>query len=204
MRISRIDLAILAAFSIIGGPLEGGVIDFDSLSVGSVVDTLGEVTFSSNVPGLDLVVSRGFDTTSGDNYLGVGDGGFELFFPGDVVTLSFARPLESIRVAFISSPVTPSGVFELTTMFGSSASGVAPDRVLADGGEVFDVQFDTATPFTEVSLSSLPGFYSFNIDDISSTVALVPAPSSLLLVGLGLLVSGMRTRREKGDKKCSV
>lgn len=94
-------------------------IDFDDLSPGTIVGTIEGVTFTSNI-GLPLTVSTGFDTTTGFNYLGVNDGGWELFFPNDVVTLTFDTPATSLTVDFISSPFTSGEVFSIETNLGSS------------------------------------------------------------------------------------
>lgn len=171
-------------------------IDFDDLTPGTVVDTIQGVTFSSNIVGYDLVVSDQFDTTSGENYLGVADDGFEVFLPNDILTLTFSIPVYSLSVNFISSPNTPGGVFGIETFFGSSFSGTAPTTTLADNGEVFSVNFSSITPFTSADLTSLndSSIYSYNIDDIS--FAPVPEPCTLVLVGTGLgLVAFVRRKR---------
>ena len=168
-------------------------IDFDSLSAGEIVTVLEGVTFSSNT-GLDLVVSDQFDTTSGANYLGVDDGGFEVLFPGDIVTLDFATPVTSLTVHFISSPLTPGSAFEISTLVGSAASGATPDIILGDGGEVFPVNFTSVEAFASAELLSPgAGLYSYNIDDISFTV--VPLPTAMWLFASGLMVLGHSFRR---------
>lgn len=165
-------------------------IDFESLPPGTLVTSLGDVTFSTNIEGYSLVVSDVFDATSGENYLGVDDGGLEVFFPGDVVMLDFAVPVSSISVSFISSPDTPRGIFVIDTPSGMSTSGATPDNVLSDSGEIFTVSFQSATPFVsaqlfaDLSLGDGSGIISFNIDDI--TFILVPIPSALLLLSCGL------------------
>lgn len=163
-------------------------INFDNLNSGDPVTTIQGVTFSSNISGYTLVVSNIFDTTSGSKYLGVGDGGLEVFFPGDVVTLTFANPITSLTANFISSPNTPGEIFSIDAgALGSGISGTLPTLTLGDGGEVFPVSFSSVTPFTVASLTGADGFYSYNVDDISFNPSVpIPEPSTVTFLGLGL------------------
>ena len=54
-------------------------IDFNALALGTVETTIQDVAFCFNISGYDLIVSNIFDTTSGSNCLGAGDGGLEVF-----------------------------------------------------------------------------------------------------------------------------
>ena len=177
-------------------------IDFDSLVSGSLVNSINGVTFSSSVGpeyGFDLVVSSVFDTSSGENSLGVGDGGTEVFFPGDTIDLVFDTPVTSLSVNFISTSNTPPNTFSITTLFGSSSNGNTPDSVLADTGEVFNVMFTSATPFTSAQLyGGAGGAHTYNIDDIFFTV--VPVPPAILLFTSGLLLLGGSSWRSRNKK----
>ena len=155
---------------------EAFVINFDNMPSGSVVTTIGEVTFSTNVSGYSLTATDMYLTTSSPNSLGV-NYSLPVFLPGESVTLRFASPINFLSVNFISSPLTPAGVFSIGTLVGSSQSSATPSEILADSGEVFPVSFFSETPFTEATLSSLAdGIYSFNIDDM--TGYLVPKPTT--------------------------
>ena len=133
MREWTIRVLLTSALLFLVSPMaNSATIDFDSLPQGSPVTTIEGVTFTTNIVGYDLAVSDLFDTTSGDNYLGVADGGFEVFLPGDLVTLEFTSPVNTVSVNFISSPVTPGGVFMIDTPEGAAYSDSTPDAILGD------------------------------------------------------------------------
>ncbi|MDJ0740355.1 MAG: hypothetical protein QNJ91_11590 [Gammaproteobacteria bacterium] len=192
--------ALAAIVALAGANAQAAVIDFDSTPPGTAVTSIAGVAFSSNT-GLDLVVSNVFDAASGDNYLGVDDGGSEVFLPsfGDVITLDFATAITGLSVSFISTPAAPAGTFSITTLFGSVSSLATPDAILLDGGEVYVVTLTSATPFLSADLSGGDDFnlvHSFNIDDIAFVS--VAEPPSHLTLGLGamlvLLVRGLSPR----------
>ena len=167
-------------------------IDFDNLSPGTQVTTIGTATFSSNI-GLDLIVSTGFDTTSGLNYLGVDDGGFEVFFPGDIVTLVFSQLQAAFSLNVISSPFTPAGAFNIEALasslvVGSQTSGAVPSTILPDGGEVFPITLAPSALFDEIRLSTTTfGLFSYNIDNVVAVPVPEPSTLSLFCVALALL-----------------
>jgi hypothetical protein len=199
MKLRTIVLPLVFIFTFIVVPVvHSNIINFDALTPGTVVSTIQGVTFSSNITGYNLVVSNIFDTTSGSNYLGVGDGGFEVFFPGDVVTLAFADPITSLAMNFISSPNTPGEIFSIDAgILGSGISGLVPSQILGDGGEVYPVSFSSLTAFSVVNLTGVDGFYSYNVDDITFTPsAAVPEPSTMILVcfGLGAILFARKSR----------
>ncbi|KPJ91869.1 MAG: hypothetical protein AMJ53_10550 [Gammaproteobacteria bacterium SG8_11] len=166
------------------------LIDFDALAPGTPVTTIEGVTFSSNT-GLDLIVSNIFDAASGDNYLGVDDDWDEVFLPffGDVITLDFAEAITSLTVSFVSTPFPPTGSYSISTLLGNAVSQAIPDFILDDDGEVFTVMFESATPFMMAELSGgIDGVHSFNIDDIQFTPTAVPEPTTLALLGIGILI----------------
>jgi hypothetical protein len=173
------------------------IIDFDNLADGTVVSIIDGVTFSSSVApeyGFDLVVSNVFDTTSGQNYLGVGDGGSEAFFPGDTIDLTFATPINSLSISFVSTSNTSPNTYSITTSEGSVSNGITPDSTLPDTGEVFTLLLTSATPFSAAQLfGGNGGAHTYNIDDIAFTT--VPLPPAFLLFASGLLFLFKNVRR---------
>ena len=161
-------------------PTAAGTITFDQLATGTIVDTLQGVSFDSNI-GVDLIATTGFSTTSGVNYLGVDDGGFEVFLPGDVIELSFAQAVRTLSVNFISTPNTPANVFGIQTQLGNVLNTSVPTTILPDGGEVFFVFIAEPIPFSTATLTTASsGVFSFNVDDIAFAVD-EPATITLFL-----------------------
>ncbi|MEZ4334969.1 MAG: hypothetical protein R3F35_24690 [Myxococcota bacterium] len=162
-------------------------IDFDSFASGTIVASIDGVGFSSNVPGYPLIVTSGFDTTSGSRYLGIGDGGMEQFLPGDAVTLTLPTPVQSLSVAFVSTPATAGGVFGIQTPSLRVSSGATPDLVLDDGSEVFLVTLTSATAFTSADLTSdSAGLFAYTIDDIAA-----PEPGLHALAAGAVLIGAL-------------
>ena len=197
--------AALAAF-VVSGAAQSVTIDFDALVPGDQVTTLAGVTFGSST-GLDLIASNVFDADTGDNYLGVDDGGLEVFLPslGDVITLQFASPVVSLTAAFVSTPGPPDATYAITTAVGGSSSALLPDATLGDGGEVFRVTFASATPFTSADLSGgIAGLHSFNVDTIVFELAAapVPAPGTLAMLALALPALAWRRRAQRAAAWC--
>ena len=192
------------------------VVDFESVPAGTPVPdgtAFGNVTLTYDrdlaAIGLDLVVTDQFTATSGANYLGVDDGGSELFFNADGLLMDFAQPVLAVGL-FLITPENAAfpGDFTLSAA-GTTVSSGDPDFQIATGDPATpfdDVLFlgivDTDAAITTATLASLDptlGFVTFNIDDIVTARAgapVVPAPASLALLGLGVvLVAAGRDRR---------
>lgn len=193
MRLVMLAWAVVTLPLLATRPGVAAEIDFDDLAPGTPVGEISGVGFSENVPGYALAVVSRFETSSGQNGLGIADGGFEVLFPGDVITLDFATPVESLEIRFVSSPNTPAGVFSIASTTGVATSGTSPDQVLADQGEVFSVSLEPAGPFEQAVITAGEGLYSFNLDDIRFVPE--PAVGVALLHGAALLLLLRRTRR---------
>ncbi|MEO0880162.1 MAG: hypothetical protein AAFY22_10675 [Pseudomonadota bacterium] len=174
------------------------VIDFDDLAPGAVVSSIDGVTISSNI-GLDLVVSTGLQTTSGDNYLGVDDGGTQSFLGLDEVTFDFDEAITSFSLTAVTTPFLPAGALTLTGG-GEFSVSAAPDEILSSGDEVFILTIASLAPFMSATLSAASGVFAFNIDDIVFETFIdpevVPVPGAALLFLTALMGAGFSARRK--------
>lgn len=198
--------SLAAALLMAAGSAQAVTIDFDALTAGDVVTSVGGVGFSSNIAGYDLVVSDLHETTSGANSLGVDDGGTELFLKFDEVVLSFPDLVSSVSVSFVSVPGTD-GTYSIDTASGSIVGALPASTVLGGGSEVFTLTFASAVPFASATLGGpLAGVPSWNIDDIVFEFAGVSEPAAAALAALGLLMlAGSRRRRSgPGDERRRV
>ncbi len=202
--------AAIAGFS-------ASTVDFDSLAAGTPLSdgtTLSQVSLgferSAASIGLDLVVSDRYVTTSGLNFLGVGDGFSEQFLNDDGLSLAFVAPVHAIGLYVIAPGGSAfEGDFTLDAAGASVGNPLLPDLALATGdvgAPIDDAYFlgivDPDVAFTSARLSSLDpalGFVSFNIDDIVTATrgagGSVPAPGGLSLVAVGLGALGSVRRR---------
>lgn len=185
-------------------------IDFDSVAAGtSIVNGSQfegvEFLFSDNAgSSFDGQVAAGFNTSSGDNYLGFNDPSNSSFLSGDSIAMNLNQLVHAIGFYIIASPgdLLFSDDALLTAGSGSAMVNPIPNRVLADGGEVFFLGLVDTDGFTTAELSSVCcGFFEFNIDDIqfstfvpASTPTNVPEPATLSFFCLSLLL-GLKRRK---------
>lgn len=223
------EASYLAAIS---GHSISGVQDFESLTPGTALPDGASIdhpidypipqsiTFNHSIDGglLDMTVSDVFSTTSGSNYLGVNDGGNEVFISGDGFSIISSSSLNSIGLWIIASPgdVFPAD-FTLSidgTSHEISNTGT-PNQQLGqagDEGDAFFLGLVSSDDFTTINLSSFclddgnggcEYLFDFVIDDIymSQNITVtnlpggqeVPEPSSIAFVILGVL--GLARRR---------
>jgi hypothetical protein len=168
--------------------LESSTLDFDDLAAGATIqdgDILDSIQISFDIGGLDLIVTDLYDTTSGNNCLGVNDSGQEVFFSGDGLTFSFADPVQAFSIYVIGSPNDV-----LAGDFSISGGGIAvlnsdtPDSVFTDGGEAYFMGIIADTPgesFSSVTLESFDPLqellFLFNVDDVVTYTAPASQPS---------------------------
>jgi hypothetical protein len=146
-----------------------------------------------------------YDTTSGDNYLSLGDG--LGFLAGGDFTLTFNQTWQAIGLYLISSEELWDLDAELTAGANSVSNALSPASTLADGGFVYFLGLTDTNGFTSASLVTYldaitgQGVFEFGIDDIqlvsiAQAPAPVPEPTSLALLAMGLLMSlGLKGRR---------
>lgn len=162
----RLCLLVLAIGCSSQGPTRTLTVDFDSLSPGTVVTTMSDVSFGFNDPSVDLVVSTGLESTSSQNYLGAQGGLNDSFLPLDVLMLTFSVSVTHLSLAVISTPGTPGAALELWTPQGSMVTG-APDLILPTGDEVYLLSFRGGAAFQSAELRATEGLFAFNVDDVS-------------------------------------
>ena len=184
------------------------ILDFETETPGAVVPSgsaVGGINFTYSLDGgtLDLIVSTGFDTVSGANYLGVDDGFDEVFLSGDGFTMTYGGAINAVGLFIIGSPGDViGGDFELTAGSGSVFNIGAAEATLGDGGDVFFLGIIDTVGFTSATLTSFDpqqqGFFSYTIDDIvsaSASASAIPEPGMLELFGRALMGIAVARRR---------
>jgi hypothetical protein len=188
-------------------------VSFEDLSVGTTIPsggTAGGITFTSSI-GLDMIVSSGFTTTSGVNYLGIDDGADEVFLALDHWEMAFAAPLQALGLYFISSDPLFADDIRLVTSAGTAQNAGIENEVLADGGLAYFVGVVSSTPFPNAEIRYGPGVtgtnFVYTVDDISTVagVAAIPEPSGFVLaasvVGLTWQLLRRAARRRRGGQR---
>jgi len=172
----------------VAGPLV--TLDFESAAPGTLIasgDSLEGIRFDYDLGGPSLKVTDAFDMPSGTNGLGTDD--LDMLLDGDSLSLVL-DPIGALGLLVITADTVLPGAVTLSAAGGSvGLDPGAPYSVLPDGGIAYFLGlvsngpgFDQALLHTE---GTDGGTFVFNIDDIST--AAVPAPQSVLLLGLGLL-----------------
>jgi hypothetical protein len=139
-----------------------------------------------------------YDTTSGDNYLSLGDGAG--FWAGSDFTLTFNQTWQAIGLYLISSDELWDEDAILSAGAHSVSNAGSPASTLADGSFVYFLGLTDTNGFTSASLATYldpengQGTFAFGIDDIqlvsfAQAPAPVPEPTSLALLAIGVLMS---------------
>jgi hypothetical protein len=195
--------AFMAAVAALPGTVTLSTVHFDDMAPGDSVSTVGGISF---VPpaGLSTIVSSGFSTTSGSNYLGVDDGADEVFIASlDEWGLVFGSPVNAVGMYFISSDPLFAGDIRLVTSLETASNAGTENLILGDGGLAYFVGLVSGTAFDGVDVGYGPDvtgqFFVYNVDDITTaSTAVTPAaePSSIVLAALAaaLLVRVRRAR----------
>lgn len=124
-------------------------------------------------------LSLSFPNTLGENVAG-------FFQTGESIIFTFAIPIDAFGISFNTFAANP-GEYTLTDSFGDVApSAYDPFPGFATGEFA---GFISTAPFTSVSVADTLGTFSYTLDNMTyqAGAAAVPEPSSLLLLGTGLL-----------------
>ena len=188
-------------------PGPASVLNFDSMGAEAIIadgDTVEGITFTYDFDGVQMMVSNLWDTTSPDNFLGTDDA--DIFQGGDGFELAFA-PSNAIGMYFISADSPDEQILDgdITLMAGGLSVGldVSVYDILADGSYAFFLGIiDDDNFFTTASITSFTDEYGpyffYNVDDITTAAAApVPEPSTLLLIGTGLVGLTYTRRRRR-------
>jgi hypothetical protein len=170
--------------------------------------SMAGITFT-NSSGLDIIVSTGFPTTSGTNYLGVDDGKDEVFLPpDDQWDMSFATDLKAIGMYFISSDLLFDDDVRLVTAAGTVSISETEYSALNGGGYVYFLGLvSDGLPFSEAQVrygAGVQDFFVYNVDDITTVTDAatpVPEPSSMLLATTGLAALWARRRSTRNRRR---
>ena len=174
-------------------------LDFEAQANGDLIpsgSSVGGLQFDYTIPtgvgGETMQVTNEYHSPSGapSNTLGLNNPfPDDVFFDGDTFTVSFDPNTTGVGLYLISTEELFADEVSLTTSQGS-VSNTTTFTTLGDGGLAYFLGFTSNTAFNTFSLDFVADGsvdFLFNIDDITTDVAAVPAPSALLLFGSGLL-----------------
>ena len=183
--------------------------DFEGITAGTTYSdpaTMDWLTLMNSSVADDLLVTNQFETTSGDNYLGLDNAAnSNLFLNGLTIDLSWTGSAYAIGLNFITAEVPNVSLFDddisLTVATAGNGTVVAnldvdaQDGTLPAGDRVFFIGIiDDTNPFSSANLDTVTGggpLILFNIDDVTTGI---PEPSTTLLLLGSLLLVGRRKR----------
>lgn len=186
-----------AAFLAASGPLQMTE-TYEGLAAGTVIadgSTVNGITYSAFPVNTDGLVIGTFNSIGALSLHAMRTDfpALSFFFPGESFTVTFPTPVTAVGLFFNigSSPTVSNYVFTTTPVGTAFSGGATPDT-----STLFFAGLTSATPFSTATFGATAGAPSgFNVDNL--TYAPVPEPTSIGLLGLGLVAFGARHRRKR-------
>ncbi len=192
-------------------PVATSTLSFEGNPSGTNIRNFEEINgfqLYEHIPDVGFMVADDYDTTGGNNYLGLNDpGNFNQFIAGDVFDIYFRpnllfpnRTTFGIGMDFITSDPLFDGDIKLriTTNSGYETRDIstANETILPDGGFAYWFGLTSSDEaFNQVRIDFDPlavGTFLFGVDNITSVRSFTtPEPSTLLLMSIGLLFGFM-------------
>jgi cysteine-rich repeat protein len=176
--------------------------DFDGLTGGDPVDTLGDLTFYTAAPVELPLATEAFDTPSAPVSLGI-DNLDEALLDGDPLEIALAVPADAIALRIVTSDPALLDEMILVTPVGAAFNAALVESTASDGGHIYFVGLVSDTPFSNVVL----GFeedaatnFVYTVDDVQ--VRFVPEPGFMLSLGSGVAFLALaQRRRERASRR---
>lgn len=184
--------AVLVALATAAPAAAAQTLDFESVPVGTstrfFADVGGISTLFTSSTAEEFIVMPGFFSTLTGNVL-ADNGPLQ-----STLWINFSSPVSGVFMSFATNGpgiVTLEARIADAWVVGATAEGVVPDGFAFPEGTI---GFSSPTDFQAIRLSATSP--DFAIDDLRiSQAVVIPEPSTVLLLGSGLLALGVGARR---------